>query len=316
MESPAIEIKNLTVEYQTGLFRKPGRGVNNLTFSVERGILFGFLGPNGAGKTTTMKVLTGLLPPTSGEVLIIGRDITDPETRSRIGFMPEKPYFYEYLTAMETLGFYGALFNMDQTEIRKRGGELLEKAGLKEVDDVRVGEYSKGMRQRLGFAQALLNDPAVIFLDEPLSGLDPIGRSDMKNIMREEREKGKTVFYSSHILSDVEDTCDEVALLNKGHLLKKGPIAEILSTGDAGVDITFKYTGDSDHQAWEDLKPEELTKDMYRVHIRDRNESASVISSLSQMGMEIQSVLPSKRDLETFFVEVIREQEPQKEEQA
>lgn len=306
----AIEIRDLTVTYPKGLLRKPGRGVTGLTLSLEKGELFGFLGPNGAGKTTTIKVLTGLLQPTSGEARILGMDISNRKTRNAIGYMPENPYFYEYLTADEALAFYGGLFGMSKSECLNRGKELLDTVGLVNVERVRIGEYSKGMRQRLGFAQAVINDPEVLILDEPLSGLDPIGRSDLMRCMRDLNQRGKTVFFSSHILPDVEHTCTQVALINEGKLLELGPMQEILRTESQSVSLVVR----ADEQKIGEFECKDITvskqaSGLLCLEVPNYSRASDLMKKLTENNIHIVSLNPERQDLETFFVEKIKHKE-------
>jgi ABC-2 type transport system ATP-binding protein len=305
----AIKITDLTVTYPRGLFRKPGRGVQELTITVERGELFGFLGPNGAGKSTTIKVLNSLLPATAGSVAILDSPIHDRRTRARVGYMPENPYFYEYLTALETLQFYGALFHMNRADARSRGAELLGKVGLRNVDDVRVGEYSKGMRQRLGFAQSLINDPEVLILDEPLSGLDPIGRSELMDFMRELNAKGKTVFVSSHILPDIEHTCSRVGLITEGRLIEAGPMEEILNVAQHSIAITVRSETDPSETLGAELEVTRNATGYYVITTADQAEADRVVALCSSRGMTIVSVMPVRLSLEEFFVQRIKARE-------
>src|SRR6185369_2454541 len=219
-----IELTQLTKDYETGFLRKKRvRALDHLSLEVRRGEIFGFLGPNGAGKTTTLKLLMRLIYPTSGGARILGRAIDDVETHSRIGYLPENPYFYDYLTGRELLDYTAALFGMPRDVIATRGQELLALVGLDSARANRqLRKYSKGMLQRIGIAQALVNDPEVVFLDEPMSGLDPIGRREVRDLLLSLREQGKTVFFSSHILSDVEALCDRAAILSRGKLHRCG----------------------------------------------------------------------------------------------
>ncbi len=211
-----IEIQNLSKNIGKR------RIVNDLSLSIKKGTVFGFLGPNGAGKTTTIKMLVGLNRPTSGSIQIDGKAPTDSITRETIGFMPEAPYFYDHLTGLEFLRFCGQLFHTPKTEDDYTS--LLHMVGLSEAKDRRVTTYSKGMKQRLGFAQALVNDPEYVFLDEPLDGLDPIGRRELKKIIVGLKKEGRTIFFNSHILFDTEELCDEIGILHRGSLLYAGPV--------------------------------------------------------------------------------------------
>jgi len=213
-----IEIRNLTKIYgkQTA--------VEDLSLTIAPGEVFGFLGQNGAGKTTTMRMLVGLAVPSTGEIRIGGQPAGEPETRRRIGFMPEAPYFYERLTGLEFLEFCGELFGQRAGEHRAAYSEILREVGLAEAQDRPIRNYSKGMKQRLGFAQVLVNDPEYVFLDEPLDGLDPIGRREIKAIIKKLQARGKTVFFNSHILFDTEELCDRVGIIHRGRLLYAGPV--------------------------------------------------------------------------------------------
>ena len=205
MDIPAIEIYGLTKDYPIGFWRKKmRRSLDNLTFQVEEGEVFGFLGPNGAGKTTTMKLLMRLIFPTSGTARMRGRSIDDVEMHREIGYLPEQPYFYDYLTARELLDYYARFSNYSATERRERVGKFLERVGLAAAGDVQLRKFSKGMLQRAGIAQAILHDPPVVILDEPMSGLDPVGRREVRDIILELKKQGRTVFFSTHILSDAE----------------------------------------------------------------------------------------------------------------
>src|SRR6201984_2064680 len=222
----AIEIKGLEKGYTIGFLRKkPRQGLFPLHLSIEDGEIFGFLGPNGAGKTTTLKLLMGLVFPTSGSARILGREWTDPTIKAQIGFLPEQPYFYDYLTAHELLDYYGQLSGVPAKHRKQRIEEVLQRVGLSDVKGVQLRKFSKGMLQRAGIAQAILHDPKVIFLDEPMSGLDPMGRREVRDLMEQLKQEGKTVFFSTHILSDAEALCDRVAIIHLGELRSVGAVA-------------------------------------------------------------------------------------------
>jgi ABC-2 type transport system ATP-binding protein len=230
--SAVVETKDLTKVYTDFWGRPRVPALRHLNLTIEKGEVFGLLGPNGSGKTTTIKLLLGLLFPTSGEAWVLGRPAGNVATYRRIGFLPEESYFYRFLNAEETLHFYGQLFELRGKELRKKTDELIELVGLKEARKRRLKEYSKGMARRIGLAQALINDPEFIFLDEPTSGLDPIGSREMKDLIIELRHRGKTVLLSSHLLADVEDICDRIAILHKGKLTKIGEVKELLTIKD------------------------------------------------------------------------------------
>ncbi len=227
--TPAISTQDLGKIYRVGFFMRRVEGLRDLNLTVNPGEAFGFIGPNGAGKTTTIKILMGLHTATSGTAEIFGTSVTDARARQRVGFLPERPYFYEHLTAREVLHFYGQLFDMDAGLRRERVELLLERVKLARFADVTLAKYSKGMLQRVGLCQALLHDPDLIVLDEPMSGLDPVGRALVRDLILEQRDAGKTVFFSSHILSDVEAICDRVAILVGGQMRDCGSMADVVA---------------------------------------------------------------------------------------
>ena len=227
-----IETRNLTKVYRDFWGRQKVRALNALDLDVKRGEIFGLLGPNGSGKTTTIKLLLGLLFPTSGEALVFGQNAADVEKNERVGFLPEESYLYRFLTAEETLDFYGRLFDMTPQMRKKRANELIETVGLQGARKRQLKEYSKGMTRRIGLAQALINDPELIVLDEPTSGLDPLGTRQMKNLILKLRDEGKTVLMCSHLLADVEDVCDRIAILHQGELQELGRVKDLLQVKD------------------------------------------------------------------------------------
>lgn len=225
----AISTENLGKTYRVGFFMRRVEGLRDLNLTVQPGEAFGFIGPNGAGKTTAIKILMGLHSATSGSAQIFGTDVRESSARQRVGFLPERPYFYEHLTAREVLHFYGQLFEMASDLRTERVELLLERVALSRFADVTLAKYSKGMLQRVGLCQALLHNPDLIVLDEPMSGLDPVGRALVRDLILEQREAGKTVFFSSHILSDVETICDRVAILVDGQLRECGTLADVVA---------------------------------------------------------------------------------------
>ncbi len=230
--------------YRSGFWRIPFVGLESLDLEVERGEIFGFIGPNGAGKTTTIKCLMGLQHATAGQARLLGQDFRRPDARARVGFLPERPYFYQHLTAREFLHFYARLFDLDRGVRTRRIGELLERVDLNRFADVPLRAYSKGMLQRAGLAQALINDPELVVLDEPMSGLDPLGRALVRDVIFEERERGRTVFFSSHILADVELIADRVGILVRGELRGCGSMGELVGRQVRHVDCTFQIAQD------------------------------------------------------------------------
>jgi len=240
---PAIEILGLEKTYPVGFWRKrPKRALKPLHLSVEEGEIFGFLGPNGAGKTTTLKLLMGLVFPSGGSARILDRDINDPQVKAQIGFLPEQPYFYDYLTASELLEYYGRLSGVPAKECRNKVQEVLKKVGLPDVGGLQLRKFSKGMLQRVGIAQAILHDPKVVFLDEPMSGLDPMGRREVRDLIEGLKKEGKTVFFSTHILSDAEALCDRVAIIHLGELRGVGVVADLTSSMHGQVELIWQGT--------------------------------------------------------------------------
>ena len=236
----AIEIEDLTKDYSVGFWRpRPYRALDRLTLSVEPGEIFGFLGPNGAGKTTTLKLLMQLVFPTSGRARILGRPVGDLAVRRRIGYLPENPYFYDNLTAEELLQYFGSFFGYGAAERRARATRLLDRVGLGAERRMQLRKYSKGMVQRVGIAQALLNDPEVVFLDEPMSGLDPLGRRDVRELILKLRDDGTTVFFSSHILSDAETLCTRAAIVAGGRLAIVGQLGELAPSEARGWEVVM-----------------------------------------------------------------------------
>ena len=234
----AIEVKGLTKTYRKGFLRRRVDAVHDIDFEVLQGEAFGFLGPNGAGKTTTMRMLMGLIAPTAGVARIFGHEIPSRKARQRLGFLPEAPYFYDYLSVNELLDFTGRLFGQTPKERAKRGDELIELVGLRDARNSALKSYSKGMLQRAGIAQALMNDPDLVVFDEPMSGLDPIGRKDVRDIILGLKEQGKTVFFSSHILSDVESVADRIAIIVRGKIHDVGRLRDIVSA-QVGTEVVF-----------------------------------------------------------------------------
>src|SRR3954471_21035 len=236
---PIIEINDLTKDYEVGFWRKRKvRALDGLSLAVDEGQIFGFLGANGAGKTTTLKLLMRLIFPTGGAARILDHDISDVSMHARIGYLPENPYFYDYLTAREFLTYSGELFGLNKTTRTARAEQLLSRVNLDRKSwDRQLRKFSKGMLQRVGLAQALVNDPEIVFLDEPMSGLDPVGRREVRDLIAALRSEGKTVFMCSHILSDIEVLCDSVAILKGGRVAKTGTLDELRAQSTRAVEI-------------------------------------------------------------------------------
>jgi ABC-2 type transport system ATP-binding protein len=240
VSGPALATFDLTKDYSVGFWRKrPYRALDSLTLDVREGEVFGFLGPNGAGKTTTLKLLMQLVFPTSGRAEILGRPIGDIGVKRRIGYLPENPYFYDHLTAEELLMYFGALFGYSAADRRRRAARLLDQVGIAGERRLQLRKFSKGMLQRVGIAQALLNDPDLVIFDEPMSGLDPLGRRDVRALILELRDRGCTVFFSSHVLADAEALCSRVAILARGRLVTSGDLHEMLEFKATGWELVI-----------------------------------------------------------------------------
>ncbi|MFW6160975.1 MAG: ABC transporter ATP-binding protein, partial [Acidobacteriota bacterium] len=224
-----LEVTELHKSFKTGFIPRENKILKGITFSVEKGEIFGYLGPNGAGKTTTLKCILGLLFPAQGEIKLFNLPHLSLKAKAKIGFLPENPYFYDYLTATEFLRFYGQLFGLNKNTREKKIAHLLKLVGLDQVENLQLRKFSRGMLQRIGLAQALINDPSLIFLDEPLGGLDPIGRKEIRDIILRLKEEGKTVFLCSHILQDIEMICDRVAIIIQGSLINQGKLQDLIS---------------------------------------------------------------------------------------
>ena len=304
----AIEIEHLTKDFYAGFWRKrPIRALDGLSLRVEAGEIFGFLGPNGAGKTTTLKLLMNLIRPTAGSARILGQPVDAVSMRRNIGYLPENPYFYDHLTPEELLTYIGTLFGIRQPVLRKKILELLETVGLAEARKLQLRKFSKGMVQRVGIAQALINDPEVVFLDEPMSGLDPLGRREVRLVISSLRTRGATVFFSSHILPDVEALCDRVAIMNRGKLLELGALLDILKVKIQGHEIILAHVQPAVLEA---LRPmcEEITLMSDRVHIRaaTSRQAGAIVSQAVSGGAELVSVNPIRASLEEYFFQEVK----------
>jgi ABC-2 type transport system ATP-binding protein len=306
--TPAVEIDQLTKDYEVGFLRKRKvRALDGLSLTVARGEIFGFLGANGAGKTTTLKLLMRLMYPTSGNARILGRDIGDTAMHAEIGYLPEHPYFYDYLTARELLVYCAELFGYGSAERRRRAADLLARVRLDEKSwDKQLRKFSKGMLQRVGLAQALVNDPAVVFLDEPMSGLDPVGRREVRDLIASLRTTGTTVFLCSHILSDVEVLCDRAAVLRKGRLAHIGRLEELRGAGGARPMEVVVSLEDSTRleAALAPLDSARLTTTPggARVEVPTESEVDEVLRAVRAAGARLVAVQPVGNPLEELFV--------------
>ncbi len=301
----AIEIKNLVKKY------KSVTAVNDISLDVYEGEIFGFLGPNGAGKTTTIKTLLGLIFPTSGETLVLGKPAGDIDVKDKISYLPESPYFYEHMSAREVVGFYGSLFGLSGDAKNKRVAHLLELVGLQNAANKPLRAFSKGMLQRVGIAQALINDPKILFFDEPTSGLDPIAHRDIRNLILHLKNEGRTIFLSSHQLSDVEMVCDRVSILNKGKIRRIGHVEDLIAGGNVQIVAENVHAGDT---ARAQLKA--ITSDIEEVGNKmvitasATNESKNrVLDWVRANSGDVLEVTQTRRTLEDIFYETVREGE-------
>jgi len=304
----AIEIKDLSKSYAVGFWKKKLRpALQGLNLSVEAGETFGFLGPNGAGKTTTLKLLMGIIFPTAGSATILGSHFLDPEVRKKTGFLPEQPYFYDYLSAPELLDYYAALSGVPRAERARRIGPMLERVGLGDVGNKQLRKFSKGMLQRVGIAQAIIHDPEVVFLDEPMSGLDPLGRHEVRELIQGLKDEGKTIFFSTHILSDAEALCDRVAVIHKGELRGVGVVNDLRSSAAGKSEVIWEGAGAlpavrsllaESHVTGESVRGTVQSADLDRLLEQLRQQRARLIS-----------VTPLHGTLEDYFLARTADQE-------
>jgi ABC-2 type transport system ATP-binding protein len=301
----AIRTRELTKDFLVGFWRpRPYRALDRLSLEVAAGEVFGFLGPNGAGKTTTLKLLMQLVFPTSGEVEILGRPAGDVGVRRRIGYLPENPYFYDHLTAEELLDYFGRLFGMAPADRRARIAATLDRLGIGAERKLQLRKFSKGMLQRVGLAQALLNDPEVVFLDEPMSGLDPLGRRDVRALILELRDAGRTVFFSSHILSDAEALCSQVAIVAKGRLAASGRLADMREFAVLGWELIMADVPEAalDRLRGVARKVTSIAGGRYVIDLPPDGRPEELLRELTAAGATLVSLNPVRETLEDVFV--------------
>jgi ABC-2 type transport system ATP-binding protein len=309
-----LKTEGLTKEYRTGFWLTRVRVLRDLNLEVNEGEIFGYLGPNGAGKTTTLKLLMGLIHPTAGRAWILGRDVSDVAVKAQVGFLPENPSFYDYLTGQEFLDFYGELFGIPNRERGRRIEELLDKVGLSKAGALQLRKYSKGMLQRIGLAQALINDPKVVVLDEPMSGLDldepmsgldPVGRKEIRDLILDLKARGKTVFFSTHIVPDVEMICDRVGIIVAGQLIRVGPLEDLLGSEVECIEIVASGL---DEAAWVHVKEWSLRPPVERkvfFAVKTEQDASRAVELLVGRGVSIHVVLPQRRTLEEHFLQEV-----------
>ncbi|MDP2316674.1 MAG: ABC transporter ATP-binding protein [Pseudomonadota bacterium] len=312
----AIRTEKLSKVYRSGFWRIPYTGLSDLDLEVPEGTSFGFIGPNGAGKTTAIKTLMSLQKATGGRAWIHGIEVPDPESRRRVGFLPERPYFYEHLTAGEFLDFYGRLCEVPSAERGRRVARLLERVDLDRFRDVPLGKFSKGMLQRAGLAQALVGEPDLLVLDEPMSGLDPLGRVLVRDLILEERRLGRTVFFSSHVLADVEAICDRVAIVVSGKLRGQGTVAELLGHTVAHVDCTFVGVAEGTDTLVPGVEGAPAPNHLVAApggHLTrrlDPNEVDHWIDAARRVGGTVASIVPAQRTLEQVLLDEVERARP------
>lgn len=299
-----IRAQSLSKTFRTGFMMRAVEAVRGVDLEVREGEIFGFIGPNGAGKTTTIKILTGLILPTAGEAWIQDLPVSNPRCRRHLGFLPEGTFFHEYLTGRELLDFHARLLGIPRAARRERIPQLLERVGIPHAADMRIRSYSKGMRQRVGLAQALVGDPDLLILDEPMSGLDPLGRKDVRDLILSLRDEGKTIFFSSHILADAEMICDQVAIIVRGKIVHQGYLDELLGHELSGVELVVEGI---DEDLFEEIKGVAqravVQGSRFLFEFGDESEAEKALDRMRSGQGRIRSLVPRRRSLEDLFVE-------------
>jgi ABC-2 type transport system ATP-binding protein len=308
----AIATEDLTKDYAVGFWRpRPYRALDRLTLDVRTGEVFGFLGPNGAGKTTTLKLLMQLVFPTSGRAEILGRPVGDVAVRRRIGYLAENPYFYDYLTAEELLRYFAGLFGFSAADGRARAARFLDEVGIGAERRLQLRKFSKGMLQRVGIAQALINEPEIVFLDEPMSGLDPLGRREVRALILRLRDEGRTIFFSSHILADAEALCSRVAIVAGGRLTAAGLLGDLLAFDVRGWELVVSQVSQA---VLERVRPEvrratQIAEGRYALEIAPDTAPERVLANLTAAGAQLVSLNPMRETLEDLFVRQVEKSE-------
>ncbi len=296
-----LEIDQVSQSFRAGFWMRQARVLNGVTLSVPEKSVFGFLGANGAGKTTLIHLISGLRKPTLGSVRVFGFDASSIQAKSRIGYLPERPYFYSYLTGEGLLRYFGALAGLTSAQIRARIPTVLSAVGMTESRKIELSRYSKGMLQRIGIAQALIHDPELLVLDEPMSGLDPLGRKEIRELILKLSSEGRTIFFSSHVIPDVEAICDQVALIQKGELVGCGPIGQFLSEGPIQIEIGFKSEENLDYAQWKEFDSVRRMSEGYRGIVGGQEAVNHVLAKLLKNKVQILWVNPIRSSLEDLF---------------
>jgi ABC-2 type transport system ATP-binding protein len=301
-----LELDGISKSYRTHLSLRKYWILRDLGFSVEQGEIFGFIGNNGAGKTTTIKLALSLIFPDCGAVRLFGKEASDPESRERVGFLPENPYFYDYLTGAEFLDFHARLFGLPADERRCRVGDLLDRVGLGNRGGRQLRHYSKGMLQRIGLAQALINDPELVILDEPMSGLDPIGRREVRDLILDLKARGRTVFFSTHILSDTEMICDRVGLLVRGRLKALGRVEDLVQAEPGVWEVTLRGIPEHSLPCGQVVSRRD---DRLLVRVDSQGDLHRLVAALQRHAASLLSVTPARRSLEDLLVREVARRE-------
>ena len=306
-----VQTEQLSKIFRVGFWGKRVTAVDRLSLEVRRGEVFGFLGPNGAGKTTTLKILMGLIYPTSGAAWIFGRPVGDALAKAKVGFLPESPYFYDYLTGREFLKFYGHLFGLWGKILDTRIDELLELVGMAHARDLQLRKFSKGMLQRVGIAQALINDPELVVLDEPMSGLDPVGRKEVRDLILRLKESGKTIVFSSHILHDAEVLCDRVAMILKGRLVASGHVSELIDQGTThSVELVIDHLSPDGLEHLRPLIEKVVVQgDRLLAVLRHPGDVDAALDIVRAAKASLISLTPHKSSLEDLFIRMVKGQQ-------
>ncbi|MDD5748794.1 MAG: ABC transporter ATP-binding protein [Actinomycetota bacterium] len=304
MSETAVLLENIRKTYKSALSEKAA-AVENISLSVGKGEIFGLLGPNGAGKTTTLKVVLGLVLPDEGSGSVLDFPLGSKAANSKTGFLPEQPYFYGFMTARRALDFYGKLFGLDASERESRSRSMLERTGLRYDSSLTLDKYSKGMLQRFGIAQALINDPELLILDEPSSGLDPVGQKEIRDLLLKLRDEGKTILLSSHQLSEVENVCSSVCIVSNGKVAREGKLHELLEIEDL-IRIELKGGKEPSANLKKLVREIRATSDGIVAELR-KDALLQVIDEASSLEMEIRSITPIRKTLEDLFMEAIKE---------